>query len=165
MDVVIKDLPEKHIAYAANLQGYTKEKIKAVWDRLCTWAGPLGLLKERAEMIVISFDDPAITAEDKCRSYACVTIPRDVSPPRDIGVMHTPAGRYAVYAFAGPEQAIGADYQELYGTWRPSSGYQPADPPCHEIYLNHPKDDPEGLFLMEICMPVEPLQEQRSTAR
>jgi len=159
MDVMIKDLPPKHIAYVANLQGYKTDMIRAAWERLCAWAGPLGLLNEGAEMIGISFDDPAITPEDKCRYYACVTIPGEVVPPRDIGLMDIPAGRYAVYAFEGSERAISVAYRTLYGTWLPSSGYQPADRPCYEIYHNNPDEDPEGHFDMEICMPVEPLQE------
>lgn len=157
MDVTIKDLPGKHIAYVANLGGYKTDLIRAAWEKICGWAEPLGLLAPPAEVIGISFDDPDITPADKCRYYACITIPEGVTPPRDIGVMNIPAGRYAVMPFDGKREDIAGAYKQFYGSWLPRSGFQPEDRPCFEVYHSSPDEDPEGRFVMDICMPVRPL--------
>ncbi len=153
MHVTITPMPARHVAYVANLEGYDKEHIGRAWERLCGWAGPLGLL-ETGEMLGISFDDPGITPKNKCRYYAGVTIPPGIEPPKDIGVMDLPAGRHAVAAFDGTTAEIQNAYRGLYGTWLPQSGFEPADSPCFEIYHSTPDDDPEGHFVMDICMPV-----------
>jgi AraC family transcriptional regulator len=41
--------------------------------------------------------------------------------------------------------------------WLPESGYQPADGPCFERYLNDPAQHPEGKHIVEIGLPVKPL--------
>lgn len=156
MNVTIKEMPTKHIAYVANLEGYFKEKIQQAWNHLCAWAGPLGLL-ESAEMIGISFDDPHITPMNRCRYYACITVPHSTVPPKDIGLMAIPAGRYAVLPFDGTTDDIAAAYNNFYGSWLPQSGFQPDDRPCYEIHHSNPDDDPEGHFVMDICMPIKPL--------
>jgi AraC family transcriptional regulator len=156
MNVTVQDMQVRHVAYVANLQGYGPEAIGRAWDRLCSWAGPLGLL-DTGELIGVSYDDPAITPENKCRYYACVTVPADLQPPKDIGVMDIPAGRHAVAPFDGTTADIQTAYNELYGVWLPQSGFEPADTPCFEIYHSTPDEDPEGHFVMDICMAVRTL--------
>jgi AraC family transcriptional regulator len=157
MDVAIKDLPGKHIAYVANLGGYRKDRIRQAWDRLCGWAAPLDLLSPPTEFLGISWDNPEITPPDRCRYYACITIPPKITPPLDIGVMDIPGGRYAVLGFEGSEKDLQQAYHDFYGVWLAGSGFEPADSPCYEIYYANPDDDPEGKFVMDICMPVQPL--------
>ena len=156
MNVTIKEMPAKHIAYVANLEGYIQEKIDQAWSRLCGWAGPLGLL-ESAEIIGMSFDNPDITPKSKCRYYACMTVPDNTSTPKDIGLMDIPAGRYAVLPFDGTTDDISDAYRAFYAKWLPQSGFEPDDRPCYEVYHSSPNEDPEGHFVMDICMPIRPL--------
>jgi AraC family transcriptional regulator len=138
MNVTITTMPVRRVAYVANLEGYDKEHIGRAWERLCSWAGPLGLLAS-GEMIGISFDDPEITPKNKCRYYAGVTIPEGLETPKDIGVMDLPGGRHAVAPFEGTTAAIQGAYRELYGSWLPRSGFEPADAPCFEVYFGDPR--------------------------
>lgn len=156
VNITIRDLKPKHVAYVANLGGYDQSKIARVWDRLCAWAGPLGLL-QGAETIGISFDDPDITPKDKCRYYACVTVPQDIVPPREIGLYDIPGGKYAIVPFTGTGAQIAGAYRDLYGSWLPQSGFEPADSPCFEVYHSTPGDDPTGQFVMDICLPLRSL--------
>jgi AraC family transcriptional regulator len=71
--------------------------------------------------------------------------------------MELPAGEYAVYHFEGKDTEIKTAYKNLFGSWLPQSGFQPADSPCYEIYLNEPDKDPERKFVFDICLPVKPL--------
>jgi AraC family transcriptional regulator len=153
MNVTIRELQTKHVAFVANLGGYDQAKIARTWERLCAWAAPLGLLRN-AETIGISFDDPDVTPRDKCRYYACVAVPHDTVPPREIGLYDIPGGKHAIHRFEGTGAQIADAYRDLYGTWLPQSGFEPADAPCFEVYLSTPGEDPEGLFVMDICMPV-----------
>jgi AraC family transcriptional regulator len=157
MEVTIQHRPRLHVAYVANLGGYRTDLIKSAWDRVCGWAGPLGLLEPPAEALGISFDDPKVTPANRCRYYACLTIQDNVTPPRDIGVLDIPAGQYAVLAFDGVREEIPRAYDDLYARWLPGSGYQPDDHPCYEVYRISPEDDPEGRFVMDIYMPVKPM--------
>jgi AraC family transcriptional regulator len=56
-----------------------------------------------------------------------------------------------------PPEGYMEAWDSLMGGWLPSSGYQPDDRPCFEIYHNDPKTDPEGLHDVELCLAVRPL--------
>ncbi len=155
--ITIQQQPAYHVAYAANLEGYEKKKIDAVWQKLCGWAGPHGLFTPEAKLIDVSFDNPCITAKDKCRYYACLTVPEEIRPPAGFGVMDLPAGLHAVKHFEGYVEGLPDAYRELYGEWLPGSGYQPANSPCYAVYSSTPDTHPEGKFVMDICLPIIPL--------
>ncbi|HLP18249.1 MAG TPA: AraC family transcriptional regulator [Bacteroidota bacterium] len=157
MDIRITQLPAYRIAYAANLEGYSKEKIGAAWNTICAWAGAHGLFGPDTKTIGVSFDNPDITPKEKCRYYACITVGNEVMPPPPIGVMTLRAGTYAVARFEGNETDISAAYRDLYGRWLPTSGYVPADAPCYEIYLSNAEQHARGNFVMDICLPIIPL--------
>lgn len=157
MHITIKTFEPRHVAYVPNLEGYFPEKIRDAWEKLTSWAEPLALFVPTAEAIGISYDDPDVTPPDKCRYYACVTISPDIKPPKDIGMMDIIGGRYAVMAFNGTEEEIPTAYKRFFAEWLPKSGFEPADHPCFEIYYSIPENDPEGKFVMDICLPINPL--------
>jgi AraC family transcriptional regulator len=72
--------------------------------------------------------------------------------------MTIPAGPYAIARFelSGSDQYENA-WNTVMGGWLPESGYQPDDRVCFEIYQNNPKEHPDGLHLVDICIPVKPL--------
>jgi AraC family transcriptional regulator len=157
MNVEVKTLPARHIAYVANMQGYKPEKIKHAWDTLCRWANAHELLHKNSLMLGISFDNPDITPEHKCRYYACIVVPPEMIGNKEIAFMDISGGKYAVFRFEGKSEAIAGAYKQLYSEWLPTSGYQPANQPCCEVYLKSPDWHPYGLFVMDICMPLKPL--------
>ncbi|KPK78515.1 MAG: hypothetical protein AMS25_14940 [Gemmatimonas sp. SM23_52] len=75
----------------------------------------------------------------------------------DVEVKEIPAGRYATARFEIAGDQYGDAWNAVFGGWLPESGYQPADGPCFEIYLNDPKQHPEGKHIFDICVPVKPL--------
>ncbi|MFC2133707.1 GyrI-like domain-containing protein [Bacteroidota bacterium] len=156
MKVEVKEMPKFHVAYVANLEGYKNDKIGEAWSKLCRWAGPRGFLNENTKFIGISFDDPAITDKDKCRYYACVTVPEEIQNEKAVEVMDIKEGQHAVYRFTGYADDIENAYKDIYSEWLPESGYQPSDQPCYEVYLEEPKGNPMK-FVMDMCIPVEPL--------
>jgi AraC family transcriptional regulator len=157
MNVEVKTLPARHIAYVANMQGYKMEKIKHAWDVLCRWANAHELLNKNSIMLGISFDNPDITPEHKCRYYACIVVPPETTGNKEIAFMDISDGKYAVLRFEGKSETIAGAYKQLYSEWLPTSGYQPANQPCYEVYLKSPDQHPHGIIVMDICMLVKPL--------
>lgn len=99
-----------------------------------------------------------ITAEDKLRISVCITVSADTSVDGDVGKMTIPGGQYAVARF---ELTGSGQYENTWDTvmggWLPESGYLPDDRICYEIYHNNPKEHPQGIHIVDICVPVKPL--------
>jgi len=71
--------------------------------------------------------------------------------------MSLPGGLFAVGHVEVNQDQFGEAWDKLMGEWLPESGYQPDDRPCYELYLNDPKQHPEGKFIIDICEPVKPM--------
>jgi len=156
MIVEIKKLPALHLAYVAHLQGYNKG-INTAFEKLCRWAGPRKYINQDSRFIGISLDDPDITPINKCRYYACITVPNDVTPQGEINILDIPETECAVYRIKGKEEEIKTAYNSLFKDWLPQSGYQPNEYPCYEIYYESADQNPGKKFDMDICLPVKPL--------
>jgi len=147
------------VAYVRHVGPYAGDSalFGRLFERLCRWAGPRGLLGPDATFLTIYHDNPDITAEDKLRISVCVTVPPETKPDGEAGVMRVEGGRYAVATFLLDPSEYGAAWNWLMGTWFPSSGYQPDDRPCFEKYLNDPEKHPRKLHHVEIWEPVRAL--------
>jgi AraC family transcriptional regulator len=159
-NVEVKDMPEVPVVYVRHIGPYKgdQELFASLFNKLMTWAGPRGLLRfPETKLLVIYHDDPEITDESRLRIDACITVPADTKVEGEIGKSTIPAGKYAIAHFEiTPDQYQDA-WNAVYGGWLPTSGYQPADGPCYELYLNDPKDHPEGKHIVDIYAPVKPL--------
>lgn len=151
--------PDHPVIYVANLAGYTLEKICAAWDHLYRWAAARRLLTAQALAIGVTYDDPAITAGNRCRYYACLSVARPVETGQRVGYMKIEGGLHAVCRVTCSAEQIESVYHQLYGEWLPGSGFQPADRPTYEIYLRTPEQHPEGKYEMEVRLPVEAVRE------
>jgi AraC family transcriptional regulator len=159
-NVEVKDMPEMHIAYVRHIGPYAgnQELFGSLFNKLCTWAGPRGLLRfPETKMLTVYRDNPEITDENRLRVDACITVPADTQVDGEVGKAVIPAGRYAVAHFEITPDQYGNAWNALYGGWLPDSGYQPADGPCYELYLGDPKQHPEGKHIVDIYAPVKPL--------
>ncbi len=159
-NVEVKDMPELHISYIRHIGPYKgdQELFGRLFNKLMAWAGPRGLLRfPETKAMTIYHDNPDITDESRLRTDACITVPEDTQVEGEIGKARIPAGKYAVAHFEiTPDQYQDA-WNAVYGGWLPESGCQPEDGPCYELYLNDPKQHPEGKHIVDICIPVKPL--------
>ena len=155
---VVED-PAMTVAYVRHTGPYAGdgELFGRLFGRLCSWAGPRGFLGPDAKMLTIYHDNPELVDDDKLRISVCCTVPAGTNPDGDIGVMEMPGGKNVHAAFEVATDEYGAAWDWLFSQWMPSSGYQPDDRFCYELYLNDPKDHPEGKHQVEIVMPVRPL--------
>lgn len=156
LDVEVKDLPELLVAYVRHIGPY--QGIDRAFAKLMAWAGPRRLLgAPGAKLLAVYHDNPDVTESDRLRSSVCVTVPEGMAVGGEIGKMTIPGGLFAVARFEVDKSEFGEAWQALMGDWFPESGYQPDDRMCYEVYLNDPREHPQGKFIIEICEPVRPL--------
>ena len=159
-NVEVKDIPEMHVAYIRHIGPYAGDEqlFANLFSRLCAWAGPRGLLSSpEIKFITIYHDNPDITDESKLRTDVCISVPPDTQVGGEIGKATIPAGKYAIGHFEIAPDQYGDAWNAVYGGWLPESGYQPDDRPCFELYLNDPKQHPEGKHVVDIYAPVKPM--------
>ena len=155
--VEVKELPKMTVAYIRHIGPYKGDEklFGSIWNRLFSWAGPRGLIGGKDfKSLIVYHDDPNVTIEDKLRMSVCITVPAPTKVEGEIGKMEIEAAKYVIARF----ELTGQDFEQawgwVYGQWFPSSGYQPDDKPCFEIYPEEPKD---GKFIVDICVPVKPM--------
>ncbi len=158
--IEVKDLPDIHLAYVRHIGPY-KGKLQLfenLFGKLCRWAGSRGLLAGNdLAFITVYHDSPDITDPDKLRISVGLKVDKDTAVDGEIGKMTIDGGKYVIARFEIPVEKYGEAWDTVYRDWLPGSGYQPADKPCFEWYLNDPKQHPQNLHIVNICIPVEPM--------
>ena len=156
MSVRVQHQPAYHVAYMRYVGPFGPRGIPELWQRLMKWIAAHGL--EKNDKLGIAYDDPAITPPDKSRYDACVVVPRDLAADRLVVRMDVPGGTYAVAPFVGTAHEIVEAWRSVFASWLPSSGYQPDDRPCYELYRGDPGVDAKTrTFRCELCRPLRPL--------
>ena len=155
--VEVTELPKMTVAYIRHIGPYQGDDklFESIWNRLFSWAGPRGLIGgQDFKSLVIYHDDPNVTNDDKLRMSVCITVPPETKTDGEIGKMEIEAAKYVVARFELTAQDFQEAWEWVYGQWFPTSGYQPDDKPCFEMYPEEPKD---GKFTVDICVPVKPI--------
>jgi AraC family transcriptional regulator len=161
VSIEVKEMSDLHVAYIRHTGPYKGDSdlFESLFNKLMTWAGPRNLLKfPDSQVLSVYHDNPEITDESKLRLSACITIPENTTVDGEIGKMTIEGGKYVFARY----ELIGSDEYEkawdtLMGKWFPESGYQPDNKPCFELYHNDPKEHPQGMHIVDICVPVKPL--------
>lgn len=100
------------------------------------------------------YDNPDDTPEADLRSFAGGEYHGE-TVPEGLEAKSIDGGKTAVLTYKGPYSGISAAYQSLYGNWLPTSGEEPAEAPCYELYLNNPREVAPHDLLTEICLPLK----------
>ncbi|GKX49940.1 AraC family transcriptional regulator [Budvicia aquatica] len=125
-----------------------------LWD----WVIASGLASQARYGLGIYYDDPLCTAPEKCRSDACIQFNHPLAnepTDKNVQAIKLAGGRYAKYRHIGPYSTLHQAYQTFYGQWLPTSGYECADQPPFEIYVNNPHDTPEAELITDIYLPIK----------
>ena len=155
--VEVMNLPKMNVVYVRHTGPYkgNSKLFESLWNKICTWAGPRGLFAQPdLKSLVVYHDDPKIASEDKLRMSICLTAPEDIKTDGEIGKMEIAGGTYAVAHFEIDATQFEQAWDWVYSKWLPSSGYQPDENQCFELY---PKAPENGRFTVDICIPVRPL--------
>jgi AraC family transcriptional regulator len=156
MKVNIIDLPAARVAYHRLIGPYGPD-IGVFWrTTVAPWIRSHGLAEQTC--YGVGHDDPSITAPDKCRYDACVSVPDAFDGSGTADLTTLPGGRYAVARFQGEPADLASAWIWLTRNWLPESGLQPDDRPCFEMFR------PEMVITQrsapmacDLCIPVRPL--------
>ncbi|MBI9090312.1 MAG: AraC family transcriptional regulator [Desulfobacterium sp.] len=159
-DVRIRELESQPLAYVRYIGPYEGNAalFESLFSRLYQWANPRDLITDKTQCLAVYHDSIDITALDKLRVSACITVPPGTRVAGEVGKMRLSKGKYASARFKlGP-----SDYYEawnwLFSQWLPSSGYAPDDGPRFERYPPMELEEKEdGKMTVDICIPVTPL--------
>lgn len=127
----------------------------AAFERVGTMFATRGLLPQARGMVGIYYDNPAETPVEQLRAHAGIIVADDFAMPDDLEDIKIPAMRCAVLEHKGSYATLAAAYDELYCDWLPSSGEEPADHACFEVYLNDPSNTPAAELRTDICLPLK----------
>jgi AraC family transcriptional regulator len=146
---------ELPLACLRSPSGYDFASIRETWEELIARARQLGLCEEEVDAFGIGHDSPQITAPELCRYDACV--PYDGKTPLSAPLFRSaiPAGRYAIFPYAGSVGGVEARVREIFSLWFPFSSVTP-DQQFTSIdhYVNdEPKD---GFVDMEMWFRIRP---------
>jgi len=127
--------------------GYYMESAYQAWQSLMIYAEQKGLLNENSQRYGIPLDCPDITAHEKIRYDACITVDDSVKPDGEFGIQTIRGGRYAVFTHKGPYKNLVDTYNRIILQWLPSTNYELIDAPSFENYLNseYLETEPEKL--------------------
>jgi AraC family transcriptional regulator len=158
MNVRVTNLPPHHVAYMRYVGPYGPRGIPETWAKLHEWMKPRDLFTDTRVTLGIAYDDPSVTAPEKCRYDACVVVPSEFPGDKWVNLMDVAGGKYAVTEFVGTAHEIVGVWDGVFGSWLPGSGYQPDDRPCFEIYRGNPTVDANTRrFRCDLALPVRPL--------
>src|SRR5262245_14335503 len=158
MSIRVSELPPRHVAYMRYVGPYGAQGIPDLWIKFNKWLEGRGLLTDTRLTLGVGYDDPRITAGEKCRYDACVVVPQNFVPDRWVTAMDVAGGRYAVAEFVGTAHEIEDAWGRVFAAWLPQSAWQPDDRPCFEAYQGNPMVDARaGVFRCQLCLPLRPL--------
>lgn len=151
------------IAYVWHSRGYFSG-VGSTIERLRKWAFAHDILRPDSLVVGIGFDNPDITAEEKCRLLVGISIPETADRAeleRNAGRAHVgfrviPGGLYATWRHEGSGAAMKYEYCRFYRDWLPDSGYLPTDSEGFMAYDLSRKNGEPGTFSADVCMPITP---------
>jgi AraC family transcriptional regulator len=132
------------------------DAISLTYRKLCSWAGPRGLITPQTRFLGMLLDIPFITSLEKCRYWAGITIPENVILPKEANVVEIPSGLYANYSLTGNLSAIVKSLVFFNHRWLSENGYAIKDLLGYEIFAENPANKPSDTIEREILIPVRP---------
>jgi AraC family transcriptional regulator len=153
--VTVQSLPALQLLAVAHRGSYME--IGQAFERLFGTLAAHGLARPGMRTLGLYHDDPDAIDQAALRSHAAVSGAADPGAPLPPGLQRitlAPA-RHAVLLHQGPYSSMRAAYRWLFGTWLPHSGFDLADGPIVEDYLNNPRHAAPAELRTAICLPLQ----------
>lgn len=155
MNVDIKTTEAIDVIFTRHIGSYRKADV--AWTKIMKWAQHNDFFANNPDTlrIGIAHDDPAITAEEKLRYDACLSITCDT--PNNIGLHYQTiaGGKYAVAEHKGAYDKFPVAFTWLFGDWLPNSHQEVRDEPCFVIYKNSIMNTPTEELRSDIYIPLK----------
>lgn len=156
--VVIRDLPERKIAYLRVVNSYQEGVVQNAFEKMIAWAKTQKIYKSET-IFGMSLDDPMTTPQEKYRYEVCLTIPKDleIDDQTEIETMMMPKCKYATTKVKGNINQVATATHYLFNTWLINSNYEPEHQHGLEIFLDKDKVCDWNHFDLELCIPIKKL--------
>ena len=152
-DVVVRDVPTVLVAglehrgpYMLIGKAFETSRVQFVAQQL---------MRDDTRWLAVYFDDPAALEEKHLRSRAGLSLPEGARAELPLQPFELGGGPCAVLRYRGPYSSMHAAYRWLYGPWLLASGYEAANLPVFEEYLNSPHDTAPADLLTDIFLPLK----------
>lgn len=153
----VKITPAIDVAYIS-YQG-KMDLVSPIFDELIGWAAPKGLMNQPdLKMITIYHDSAKTTDLDKIRMSICMTVnPQNIEAQLTERVHHKtiPSIKCIVTRFEIGFHEFQKSWEDSFG-WMFAQGHKKStenDP--FEIYHNNPHEHPQGISIVDICIPIQ----------
>ena len=100
------------------------ETPEIVFPKLTEYARKHGLITATSKLYGIAHDCPEITAEEKIRFDACISVDNNVKADGEFGIQNIPGGKYAIFEHKGIRDKVGETLDKIIKSWLPQSNYQ-----------------------------------------
>ena len=151
MQVEIQHLEEKKVA-AFRLIGPWQETAPQGFARLSEWVERYHLA---GDWLALYYDNPEIIPPEKLRIDTGISVPDDFVLPQGsdgIELRSIPGGTYGVAKVTVSDGDFSTPWMAFFDEWLPNSGYQRAEGPCFDHYLNDGAQS--GIWEFLICVPL-----------
>jgi AraC family transcriptional regulator len=152
MDITIQVLPTFHLLGARHVGPHSS--VPDVWRKVFDHACKQRLLSDTAQLIGLSYDDPASADLDAQRYDACFTVGRGTRGDEILRPIEVGGGRFAIYRLVGPYPLIGHAFDRLFDQLVFRDGVELRDAPCMEFYRNDPDVVAHADLITDLAVPI-----------
>ncbi|OOG37850.1 GyrI-like domain-containing protein [Polaromonas sp. A23] len=156
--VEIRTVPVVQLAGLPHRGSYMR--IGKAFETAYTQMAAQGLARTDMRWMAVYDDDPFSVPEAQLNSRAGLSLPPDATARAPLVLFELGGGTCAVLRHKGPYATMRAAYQWLYGQWLVQSGYEAANLPVFEEYLNNPRDTAPAELLTDIFLPLAARSDQ-----
>ena len=148
----IRELPERHVAYARVKDPYRPHVVMDAADRMESWAETQGLADN--QWLGYMWEDPEVVDHTLCR-YDVALVAPGFTPKGPYGAYTFPPMLVAQIDIRGPIDLEVRALDWLYKTWLPTSGYLPASQPGFEAWHGRPFAHGNEHFELSLQLPIQ----------
>lgn len=159
MKVEIKTLQPMKLAYIRHFGSYkANDSVFSQWfENLCKRGFSKNIINKSTNYLTIYHDDPNTSIEEsQCYIDICISVPENTISDGIMWIQDFPWWKYAVTRY---EIKTIPEYEkawwELFCKWLPESWFELDNRPVFERYKNDPKEHPEWIHIVDICIPVK----------
>lgn len=160
--VEIKTLPPTRVAYIRTVgTAYSPEAVKPAFVQLAQWAWSKNLITHKTRFKGVGWNNTDLTPANRLMYDVCMEIPEGVTADQRVSVQILPGGEFAVYHSVAPvhKHVNQSEFMRL-AYWLLFTDYRPKNPPYYNIYLNRADLHPQGLAMIDLCVPIKPLDKK-----
>ncbi|MBY0424093.1 MAG: AraC family transcriptional regulator [Cytophagales bacterium] len=149
----IQYLSDMNLAYIRHTGSYNQ--VGASFQRLMIWAAAHLVLKWKPTTLGIVYDNPDLTEEDKIRFDSCVLVNKAIQPKGEIGFKRISGGKFAVFRYRGAYDNFYSVYDYIYSVCLFERGWELADKPALEWYIQSPPFYKPDNYLTDFYVPIK----------